>query len=265
MLSFPSTPREVHYNQLGFQDVSSNNDKNGCIGPIDGLLVVIKCPSMKDSENNPSSYYSGHYCYNGLNIQAVCDASCCFLFFAVAAPGKSSDQAAIKRTRLSTALENLPFGSYLVGDAAYILTDKCLTPFTGSQRLNPSKDAYNFFLSQVRIRIEMAFGLLTTKWQILKKPLAVSLQVVAEVLKGISRLHNFCIDMRSCDLSEDIDEIIPLHASPLGWGYLPTVETLVPPSVSGSSQIHDAIVSMVSQNGFGRPAHNIVMHREGTS
>ena len=60
-LSFPSTPREVHFNQLGFCDISSNNVIIGCVGAIDGLLVVIKCPSMKDSENNPSSYYSGHY------------------------------------------------------------------------------------------------------------------------------------------------------------------------------------------------------------
>ena len=217
---------------------------------------------MNKSENNPSSYYSGHYCCHGLNIQTVCDASCCFLYFAVAAPGKSSDQAAIERTKLITALENLLFGSYLVGDATYTLTDKCLTPFTGSQRLNPPKDADNFFLSQVRIRIEMAYGLLTTKWQLLKKPLAVSLQMAAEVLEGISRLHNFCIDMRSHHLSEDVDEIIPLHASPLGWGYLPTVEALVPPSVPGSSQICDAIVSMVPQNGFGCPAHNMVRHRE---
>ena len=82
----------------------------------------------------------------------------------------------------------------------------------------------------------------------MKKPLAVSLQVAAEVLEGISRLHNFCIDMRSCDLSEDIDEIIPLHASPFGWGYLPTVEALVPPSVPESSQIRDAIVSIFSQH-----------------
>ena len=49
-----------------------------------------------------------------------------------------------------------------------------------------------------------------------EKPSAVSLQVAAEALEGISRLHNFCIDMRSHDLSEDIDEIIPLHASSLG-------------------------------------------------
>ena len=91
-------------------------------------------------------------------------------FFAVAAPGKSSDQAAIERTRLPAALDTLPLGSFVVGDAAYKLSDKCITPFTGSQLLNPTKDAYNYFLSQVWIRIEMAFRLLTTKWQILKNP-----------------------------------------------------------------------------------------------
>ena len=186
-------------------------------------------------------------------------------FLAVASPGKSSDQAAIEQKTTATALEDLLFQSHLVGDAAYTLTDKCLTPFTGSQRLNPSKDTYNLFLSQVRIRIEMAFGLLTTKLQMLKKTLTAFLQVSVKVLEVISRLHNFCIDMRSCDLSDDIDEIIPLHASLLGGGggvYLSTVETLVPLSVPGSSQIHDVIVNIVSQNGSGHPDHDIVRHRE---
>ena len=84
-------------------------------------------------------------------------------FFAVAAPGKSSDQAAIERTALPMALDDLPLGAYTVGDAAYTLTDKCLTPFSGSQQADPTKDAYNLFLSQARIRIEMAFALLATK------------------------------------------------------------------------------------------------------
>ncbi len=44
-------------------------------------------------------------------------------------------------------------------------------PFTGSQRDNSGKDAFKFFLSQVRSRIEMAFGLLQTHWGILNKPL----------------------------------------------------------------------------------------------
>ena len=80
-------------------------------------------------------------------------------------------------------LDDLPLGAYIVGDAAYTLTDKYLTPFTGSQRSDPTKDACNFYLSQVRIRIEMAFGLLTTKWQLLKHPLGVSLSSAADVLE----------------------------------------------------------------------------------
>ena len=84
---------------------------SGCIGAIDGLLVVVKCPSMKDSSNNPSSYYSGHYCCHWLNVQAICDASCQLTFFAVAAPGKSSDQAVIECTALPMALDDLPLAA----------------------------------------------------------------------------------------------------------------------------------------------------------
>jgi hypothetical protein len=43
-----------------------------------------------------------------------------------------------------------------VGDAAsYTLNDVILVPFVGSQRDDPTQDAFNFFLSQLRIRIEM--------------------------------------------------------------------------------------------------------------
>ena len=108
----------------------------------------------------------------------------------------------------------------------------------------------------------MAFGLLTTKWQILKNPLGVSLHVGSELLECISRLHNYCIDMRPNDLCSEIDEIIPVPTSPLGWGYLPTVEPLQVALVSGTSKVHDAVLGMVSQNGFGRPAHNIERHRQ---
>ena len=54
--------------------------------------------------------------------------------------------------------------------------------------------------------------------------------------------------MRSPDLisEQEIDEIMPVGASPLGWGYIPIVETLAPlTSVHGSSQIRDAKVSTV--------------------
>ena len=71
--------------------------------------------------------------------------------------------------------------------------------------------------------------------------------------------------MRSPDLTseQEIDEIIPVEASPLGWRYIPTVETLAPPtSVHGSSQICNAILHMILQNEFGRPSHNIERHQQ---
>ena len=163
-IKFPTSAAEICCVQDGSCNISSNRMIPGCVGAIDGILVVIKCPFMKAIDNNPLFYYNDHYCCHGLNVQSICDSSCCFTFFAVAAPGKSSDQAAVKQTSLLAALNCLPLGSYIFGDAAYTLNDKCITPFTGSQRLIPSKDSFNFILSQVRIIIEMAFRLLTTKW-----------------------------------------------------------------------------------------------------
>ena len=41
----------------------------------------------------------------------------------------------------ANAFDDLPLGAYIVGDAVYTLTDKCLTPFAGSLRSDPTKDA----------------------------------------------------------------------------------------------------------------------------
>ena len=91
-------------------------------------------------------------------------------------------------------VKNLPLGLYIVADAAYILTDNVLVPFLGSQRDNPEQDAYNFFLSQLWIRIEMAFGLLTTKFRILQSPQQTRLAISSAVFEACARLHNFVND-----------------------------------------------------------------------
>jgi hypothetical protein len=85
----------------------------------------------------------------------------------------------------------------------------------------------------------MAFGLLKTKWHLLKQPFGMSLHISAEVLMFMSHLHNFCINMESSDLrrkqeskemtsKQESEEIILADVSMVGCGYPPTVETLVP-------------------------------------
>ena len=95
---------------------------------------------------------------HALNVQAVCISNCCFLYFGVVAPGKCPDQKAFERTKLFQIVSNLRPGQYIVGDAAYTLTDQVLCPFCGSQRESTKKDAYNYFLSQLNIRIDICFG-----------------------------------------------------------------------------------------------------------
>ena len=85
---FPDSEEDFNVLQNGFQAKCAHGLIRGCVGCIDGLLIEIKCPSESKCGNSPNSYYSGHYCCYGLNIQAVCDVYMHFIFFSVAAPGK---------------------------------------------------------------------------------------------------------------------------------------------------------------------------------
>ena len=59
------------------------------LGALDGILIACKCPSLREAKN-PVKYFcrKGYY---GVNMQAVCDAHCRFLWFAVDTPALSHD------------------------------------------------------------------------------------------------------------------------------------------------------------------------------
>jgi hypothetical protein len=100
----------------------------------------------------------------------MCDIRWKFLFFGVVAPGKTNDNSAYPLCKvLKNLIENLPAGLDIVVDAAYTLTEKLLIPFTGSQKLDPKRDTFYVHLSQLRIRVDMAFGRLVRKFRILKR------------------------------------------------------------------------------------------------
>jgi hypothetical protein len=79
-----------------------------------------------------------------------------------------------------------------------------------------AQDVYNFYFSQLRIQIEMAFGLPVNKWGVLQKPLKLDISKASHVIHVIHvcmRLHNFCVDERMLDdsgysVDNEIDNII---------------------------------------------------------
>jgi hypothetical protein len=64
----------------GFKSISRDGIMDGCIGALDGYLMRITAPSFAECRN-VGAYFSGHYCTHGVNVQAMCDADCRFIFF----------------------------------------------------------------------------------------------------------------------------------------------------------------------------------------
>lgn len=170
-----------------------------------------------------------------------------------------SDIKAYESTSLKGKVESLPNLHYIIGDNAYVPSEHLLVPFSGSQRQNPANDAYNFYLSQLRIRIEMAFGLMTSKWRILRKPLEVDLKNARKVIVSICRLHNYVITRNQSVLDrfskttnninedgEDVDS---------GMGFTPSDTTVQ--TIKGASIIRDKIVKQINDLALTRPAYNM--------
>ncbi|MGH3053428.1 MAG: HARBI1 family protein [Gaiellaceae bacterium] len=225
----------------------------GCVGCLDGLLVRIKTPSKKDAPN-AQSFFSGHYQAIGLNVQACCDHLGRFTFLAVAAPGSSSDLRAYELSSLKRMVERLPPGTFVVGDNAYTPSENLLTPFSGSQRDNPKNNNFNFFLSQLRIKIEMAFGLLTNKWRILQSPLVCKLKTSSNVIATASILHNFIINQGDATANDDnVARMFTQEGRPLG--YVPSDISFA--RTSGDSVLRERIVKNIDRMNVARPTYNV--------
>jgi hypothetical protein len=85
-------------------------------------------------------------------------------------------------------------GLCLFGDKAYMNASYMATPYPAVS--GGTKDAYNFYHSQLRIRIECTFGILTHQWSILRRaiPMNVSIKKTVALVFALAKLHNYCID-----------------------------------------------------------------------
>ncbi|KAL7549984.1 hypothetical protein ACHAWF_013242 [Thalassiosira exigua] len=134
----------------------------------------------------------------GLNMQAICDHRLRFIWYEMAWPAATSDYMAFCTSALYFALEandttkKILKGFTFVGDNAYVKKMYMAVPFKGIR--SGSEDAYNFYLSQLRITIERAFGVLVHRWAILRAPLTIPIEKVAPMMESLIRLHNFCIN-----------------------------------------------------------------------
>lgn len=168
-------------------------------------------------------------------------------------------------------VESLPQGYVVIGDCAYQPTEKLVAIFGGNLALVSANDNFNYFASQLRIRIEMAFGLMTRKWGILQRPLSNPPENVKHIILCIARLHNFCIDERlkvHNNNSRNRRFVVTTSSlSPNQLAYMAAAvnaehEETISDEYPQWSRARDRLVQIIKESGFTRPSKNTTRKRK---
>jgi hypothetical protein len=175
-----------------------------CIGALDGKHIAIKAPS------NSGSLYFNYKGTHSIVLMALVNANYKFLYVDVGCNGRISDGGVFANCSLSTALENnklnIPEGKPLsgqadpspfviVGDDAFPLKPYLLKPFPHKNVPGPNR-VFNYRLSRARRIVENAFGIISVRFRVLRRPIELMPENVTKVVLSICALHNFLLSRK---------------------------------------------------------------------
>ena len=199
-ISYPESHEAQQLIADGFQQASQANF-DICAGAIDGILIWTNKPMYRDCQSlgvGQKKFMCGRKNKFGLNCQAVSDVRGRFLHISTNYGASSSDCFAFERSNLYSKLQDgiLKDGLCLFGDNAYLNSKFMATPYPNVSR--GPQDDYNFYHSQLRIRLECAFGMFTERWAILRSaiPKQITIGRTICLVHALAKLHNFCIDVQ---------------------------------------------------------------------
>lgn len=128
-----------------------------------------------------------------------------------------------------------------------LLANRLLNPYSGDN-LPVSHRVFNYRLSRARRIVENAFGILSSRWRIFRRPIACEPKNVINIVKAACVLHNYL--RRS---SYDPDYLPPGFVDSDGdmndanWRTLP----LPPPIFQDLHQSNEDVVSMAKRSKIG--------------
>ncbi len=170
----------------------------GIVGAIDGSHIAICAPN-----DNPASYVN-RKSFHSLVLQGVCREDMRFIHCSSGYPGSVHDARVLRSSDLWDRGRVLCGNGHLIGDAAYPVKQWLLTPFRNNGHMTPEQTHYNYCLSNSRVTIERAFGLLKGRFRRLKHVVTRNVETAADVIMVSCILHN--IALISGDEIEDFIE-----------------------------------------------------------
>lgn len=171
------------------------------IGAMDGKHVMLQAPW-----NSGTDYYN-YKNFFSVVLFALVDADYNFMYVDVGCQGRISDGGVFKNTTLYRKLENNSLNipspcalqtPYLIDVPYVILADKAfamnnytIKPFEGNPEKGSIERVFNYRLSRARRVVENAFGILSSVFRVLRKPILLEPGKASKVVLATIYLHNF--------------------------------------------------------------------------
>lgn len=171
-----------------------------CVGAMDGKHITLQAPL------NSGSDYFNYKSFFSIVLLAVVDAKYNFIYANVGSQGRISDGGVFNATQfkkwLGESTLNLPSARVLPGrnvavpfvfvaDDAFPLSYNIMKPFPGLQEKGSKSRIFNYRLSRARRVSENAFGIISSVFRILRKPMLLQPETATKITLTLLHLHNY--------------------------------------------------------------------------
>lgn len=168
---------------------------------MDGKHVVLQSPI------NSGNDYDNYKSFSSIVLFALVDENYRFLYVNVGSKGRISDGGVFKNTKLYQKLENrelnipsptilqIPYKTevpfYILGDKAFQLCEYTMKPYEGTPERGSRERIFNYRLSRARRVVENAFGVLSSVYRVLRKPMLLEPEKATKVVLASIHLYNY--------------------------------------------------------------------------
>lgn len=173
---------------------------NHCIGTCDGKHIGIEKPPRS------GSLFYNYKGFFSVILFAIVNANYEFMYVQTGTNGSVNDAAVFESTKFHQKLVNgclnLPPSSplsgtetqyapyVLIGDNAFSINKHFMKPYP-FKGISRERRIFNYRLSRARRVVENAFGILASRFRVLRRPLSLDLCNLDAVVMACCALHNY--------------------------------------------------------------------------
>ncbi|XP_012844715.1 PREDICTED: uncharacterized protein LOC105964755 [Erythranthe guttata] len=197
------------------QPVSDDSDNQrwkflkGCLGALDGTYINVRV-SRADKPR-----YRNRKGDIAVNVLAVCDVNMNFVYLLTGWEGSAADSRVLRDAITRSNGLKIPTGHYYLVDNGYTNGDGFLSPYRGKryhlQYYGQGTDApqnymeyFNMTHAKARNVIERAFGILKSRFAILRSSAYYPIKAQNRIVMACSLLHNFIRTTNDFDPEEAV-------------------------------------------------------------